>query len=138
MAVAEEQKNKSKDPKFHVGACVVDADGKILGVGYNEMPKGCEGKLPWTKKKAYDDLDDKLLYVCHAELNAIVNSGQANLKNAKIYSTLYPCNECAKLIIQSGISEVIYLSNEKSEKIAFQASTRMFKVAYIKTRQHSK
>ncbi|XP_026825764.1 deoxycytidylate deaminase-like [Ooceraea biroi] len=115
MGIALLSAERSKDPKRQVGACIVNNEKKIVGVGYNSMPYGCDDdKYPW-KQGPEDSLDAKYLYVSHAELNAIVNKNSSDVKNCKIYVTFFPCNECAKLIIQSGIKEIIYKSYPKKE-----------------------
>uniref|UniRef100_A0A3P9DTI7 Deoxycytidylate deaminase n=1 Tax=Maylandia zebra TaxID=106582 RepID=A0A3P9DTI7_9CICH len=111
MAVAVLSAQRSKDPNTQVGACLVNQDNKIVGTGHNCMPNDCEGKLPWNREGA--KLDTKYIYVCHAELNAIVNaSANADVKGCTMYVTLFPCNECAKLIIQAGLKEVVYLCDK--------------------------
>lgn len=117
---------RSKDPNTQVGACIVSPDNRILSVGYNGMPRGCEDDdMPWGRDGAA--LDSKYLYVCHAELNAILNyRGTGNMSGAKIYVTLFPCNECAKAIIQSGIKEVIYMSDKYADSDSTIASKKMF------------
>ena len=107
---------RSKDPNTQVGACIVNNENRILSVGYNGFPSGC----------------DEYLYVCHAELNAILNCRGRNLTNSRIYVALFPCNECAKAIIQSGIKEVIYLSDKYADTPATKASKRMFDAAGVK------
>ena len=107
MGIALLTAMRSKDPSSQVGACIVSPENKILSLGYNGMPIGCDDDaMPWDREG--DPLDTKYMYVCHAELNAILNSAHNNLKGARVYVTLFPCNECAKAIIQSGISEVVY------------------------------
>ena len=99
---------RSKDPNTQVGACIVGKDNRILSVGYNGFPNGCSDELfPWAREGGA--LDTKYAFVAHSELNAILNYRGGNLEGAKIYVTLFPCNECAKAIIQAGIKEVIYL-----------------------------
>uniref|UniRef100_A0A3P9BF45 Deoxycytidylate deaminase n=1 Tax=Maylandia zebra TaxID=106582 RepID=A0A3P9BF45_9CICH len=111
MAVAVLSAQRSKDPNTQVGACLVNQDNKIVGTGHNCMPNDCEGKLPWNREGA--KLDTKYIYVCHAELNAIVNaSANADVKGCTMYVTLFPCNECTKLIIQAGLKEVVYLCDK--------------------------
>ncbi|RLU22723.1 hypothetical protein DMN91_005001 [Ooceraea biroi] len=126
MGIALLSAERSKDPKRQVGACIVNNEKKIVGVGYNSMPYGCDDdKYPWGQGEE-DSLDAKHLYVSHAELNAIVNKNSSDLKNCKIYVTFFPCNECAKLIIQSGIKEIIYKEYPKKEgKPKWKASKRM-------------
>ena len=104
MGIALLTAMRSKDPSSQVGACIVSPENKILSLGYNGMPIGCDDDaMPWEREG--DPLDTKYMYVCHAELNAILNSAHNNLKGARVYVTLFPCNECAKAIIQSGISQ---------------------------------
>ncbi|XP_045572587.1 deoxycytidylate deaminase isoform X2 [Salmo salar] len=104
MAVAFLSAQRSKDPSSQVGACIVNQENKIVGIGYNGMPNGCDDDLlPWARS-ADDRLDTKYPYVCHAELNAIMNKNSADVKGCSMYVALFPCNECAKLIIQAGSS----------------------------------
>ena len=111
MGIALLTAMRSKDPSSQVGACIVSPENKILSLGYNGMPIGCDDDaMPWEREG--DPLDTKYMYVCHAELNAILNSAHNNLKGARVYVTLFPCNECAKAIIQSGISEVVYYGDK--------------------------
>ena len=112
MGIALLTAMRSKDPSSQVGACIVSPENKILSLGYNGMPIGCDDDaMPWDREG--DPLDTKYMYVCHAELNAILNSAHNNLKGARVYVTLFPCNECAKAIIQSGISEVVPVRSMK-------------------------
>ena len=125
MGIAKMSAERSKDNNTQVGACIVDENNKILSVGCNGMPSGCDDdKMPWERDGGF--LDTKYAYVCHAELNAILNYGKGSLKNAKIYVTLFPCNECTKAIIQSGIKEVIYISDKYADTTSVRASKRMF------------
>lgn len=124
MSVALLSAQRSKDPSTQVGACVANSDNKIVGVGYNGFPWGCSDDiLPWAREGSY--LDTKYPYVCHAELNAVLNSTSQNLKGCRIYVGLFPCNECTKVIIQSGITEIIYLSDKYSETDSVRASKVM-------------
>lgn len=135
MSMAILSSQRSKDPHTKVGACIVDADHKIVSNGYNGMPCHCdEEKLSWNRGKG---LDSKYLYVCHAEFNAILNTrdGQA-LKGCTLYVTLFPCNECTKAIIQSGIKEVVYVENKYKDTTETKASALMLKLAGVKTRQY--
>ncbi|ESO02367.1 hypothetical protein HELRODRAFT_161627 [Helobdella robusta] len=135
MAVAILSAQRSKDPAKQVGACIVSEDKKIVGIGYNGMPNGCsDDELPWVKNQA-DELDNKFAYVCHAEMNAIMNKNTYDVKDCTIYTALFPCNECAKLIIQSGIRQIVYLSDENKNKKSILASKRMFNLAGISYRQ---
>ena len=105
MAIAKLSAMRSKDPSTQVGACIVGADNRILSIGYNGTPNGFnDDEFPWNREG--DNLNTKYPYVCHAELNAILNSNH-DLKNSKIYVTLFPCNECAKAVIQSEIIEEV-------------------------------
>lgn len=133
MGVAILSSKRSKDPGTQVGACIVSPDKRIVGVGYNGLPAGCnDDDFPWDRDK--DFLNSKYAYVCHAELNAILNSTK-DLKNCTIYVDLFPCNECAKSIIQSGIKEVVYLSDKYSNTDSNMASKKLFNAAKIKLRQ---
>lgn len=126
---------RSKDPNTQVGACIVGDDNKIISVGYNGFPRGCSDDVfPWERSGANMN-DTKYPFVCHAELNAILNAGGQNLAGAKIYVALFPCNECAKAIIQSGIKEVIYISDKYAETDATKASKKMFSAAGVKQTQ---
>lgn len=137
MAVAFLSAMRSKDPSTQVGACIVNPDKRIVGIGYNGFPRGCsDDELPWDRV-ADDELDTKYPYVCHAEVNAILNKNSAEVKGCSIYIALFPCNECAKVIIQSGIAEVVYLSDKYSETTSMRASRRMLKMAGVTLRQHT-
>jgi dCMP deaminase len=130
MGIALLSAQRSKDSGTQVGACIVNTENKILSVGYNGMPIGCDDNvMPW--KKEGDPLETKYIYVCHAELNAILNNDGGSLKGAKLYTTLFPCNECAKAIIQSGIKEVIYLSDKYANSDSVIASKKMFDMVGI-------
>ncbi len=136
MEIAKLSARRSKDPNTQVGACIVSNDNRILSIGYNGAPNGLEDKdMPWGREGEL--IYTKYLYVCHAELNAILNfKGNTNeLKNAKIYVDMFPCNECAKLIIQSGIKEVIYLSDKYEEKDAYIASKLLLRSCNVKYRK---
>ncbi|KAI6218818.1 Deoxycytidylate deaminase [Aphelenchoides fujianensis] len=133
MATALLTAQRSKDPSTQVGAVIVSDENIIVGVGYNGMPRGChDDEMPWVKT-SQDVLWNKYLYVCHAELNAILNKNSASVKGCTIYSTLFPCNECAKAIIQSGIKTVVYL--HAKDKLDQQASQRLFTLAKVEMRQ---
>jgi len=131
MGVAVLSSLRSKDPNTQVGACIVNQDKKIVGVGYNGFPIGCDDdSLPWDREG--DWLKTKYPYVCHAELNAILNSNGGNLKGCTLYVALFPCNECAKAIIQSGIKKVVYLSDKYKDSDNTIASKRMFDETGVK------
>jgi dCMP deaminase len=134
MGVALLSAKRSKDPSTQVGACIVNDKHKIVGAGYNGLPMGCnDDEFPWEKQGAF--LDTKYPYICHAELNAILNNIGMDLKGCKIYTALFPCNECTKAIIQSGISEVIYLSDKYQDTDIFRASKIMLDKAGVKYRK---
>jgi dCMP deaminase len=130
MGVALLSAKRSKDPNTQVGACIVSDKNKIVGAGYNGLPMGCDDdKFPWHKEG--DFLDTKYPYICHAELNAILNNIGMDLRGCKIYTALFPCNECSKAIIQSGIKEVIYLSDKYHGNDIFKASKIMLDTAGV-------
>jgi dCMP deaminase len=135
MAVAQLSAHRSKDPGTQVGACIVNKNKRIIGIGYNGFPSGLsDDDLPWDREGAF--LDTKYPYVCHAEMNAITNSSnKPDLDGSTMYVSLYPCNECAKLIVQSGIREVVYLSDKYAHDDKFIAAQKIFKLAGVKTRQ---
>lgn len=134
MGVALLSAQRSKDPNTQVGACIVNREKKIVGTGYNGFPTNCsDEELPWNREGEF--VDTKYPYVCHAELNAILNSIQRDLRECTIYVGLFPCNECAKAIIQAGIKEVVFLSDKYAQTDSVKASKVMFKMAKIKTRQ---
>ncbi|MBE5929209.1 MAG: dCMP deaminase family protein [Lachnospiraceae bacterium] len=131
MGIALLSAERSKDPSTSVGSVIVSQDNKILSVGYNGMPLGCsDDEFPWEREG--EPLSTKYLYVCHAELNALLNYRGIGLAGSKIYTTLFPCNECTKAIIQSGISEVIYLSDKYSDTYSTIASKNMLTAAGVK------
>jgi dCMP deaminase len=134
MGVALLSAKRSKDPSTQVGACIVNDKNKIVGAGYNGLPMGCEDdEFPWEKEGEF--LNTKYPYICHAELNAILNNIGMDLKGCKIYTALFPCNECSKAIIQSGITEVIYLSDKYEGNDIFKASKIMLDKAAVKYRK---
>ncbi|KAL8529996.1 hypothetical protein ACS0TY_007174 [Phlomoides rotata] len=140
MAIAFLSAERSKDPNRQVGACLVSEKGIILGIGYNGFPRGCsDDKLPWSKKsKNGDPLETKYPYVCHAEVNAILNTNHASAAGQMLYVTMFPCNECAKIIIQSGVSEVIYYVEKRLDNpdAAYVASHKLLSMAGVKVRKH--
>lgn len=126
MSIAKLSAMRSKDPSTQVGSCIVSNDNRILSIGYNGAPNGFDDeKFPWAREG--ENLNTKYPYVCHAELNAILNyrGSKKDLESAKIYVDLFPCNECAKIIIQSGIKEVIYLSDKYATSENNIASRRL-------------
>ena len=135
MGVAMLSAMRSKDPSTQVGACIVNDDNRILSMGYNGMPQFCDDDVyPWGHGEG---LDSKYLYVCHAELNAILNANTSSVKGCTVYVTLFPCNECAKAIIQSGIKEIVYKSDKYSDTEGVKASKRMFESAGVKYRMYT-
>lgn len=126
---------RSKDPSTQVGACIVSPEHKIVSVGYNGMPTGCsDDVLPWAREGAY--LETKYPFVCHAELNAILNRNAGNLRGCTIYVTLFPCNECAKAIIQSGIREVVYYDNKYDGTNSNRAAWQLFRLSGVSCRPY--
>jgi len=129
MLLADVVAQRSKDPNSQVGACIVNLDNVVVGLGYNGFPRGClDDKLPWGRDGSF--LQTKYPYVVHAEANAILNSS-VPVKGCKLYVNLFPCNECAKLIIQSGIKEVIYRSDKYKDLDSTKASKKMLKLAGV-------
>lgn len=134
MGVASLSSRRSKDPNTQVGACIVNKDKKIVGTGYNGFPLGCsDDDLPWEREGG--TLDTKYAFVCHAELNAILNSISRDLTGCTLYVDLFPCNECAKAIIQSGIKTVIYRDDKYAATDGVKASKLMFDKAGVEYRQ---
>ncbi len=133
MGVASLSAMRSKDDSSQVGACIVNMKNHIVGIGYNGFPIGCDDEsLPWKREGGF--LETKYAYVVHAEPNAILNS-TVDLEGSRMYVTLFPCNECAKLIIQSGIKEVIYLEDKYHDDDVFVASRKLFDMVGVKYRQ---
>lgn len=134
MGIALLSAYRSKDPSTQVGACIVNANNRIMSVGYNGLPRGCDDDVfPWEREGA--EYDTKYPYVCHAELNAILNNGGGNLAGCRIYVALFPCNECAKAIIQCGIGEICYLSDKYADTVSVRASKRMLAAAGVRCTQ---
>ena len=131
MGIAILSGERSKDPNTQVGACIVGEDNRILSVGYNGFPNGCSDELfPWAREG--NELETKYPFVAHSELNAILNYRGGNLEGTKLYVSLFPCNECAKAIIQAGIKTVIYDSDKYHETPSSIASRRMFNAAGVR------
>lgn len=131
MGVAKMSALRSKDPNTQVGACIVSSDNKILSMGYNGLPRGCsDDDFPWSREGA--PLDNKYMYTAHSELNAILNYRGGSLDNAKMYVTLFPCNECAKAIIQAGIKTIVYACDKYADTAAVIASKRMLNAAGVR------
>lgn len=133
MGVAKLSALRSKDPETQVGACIINEDKRIIGIGYNGLPKGLEDdNFNWNRDGEF--LNTKYPYIVHAEANAILNSTQS-LKNSILYVTLFPCNECMKLIVQSGIKEIVFESNKYENTDSNKASLYLMENAKIKARQ---
>ena len=131
MGIAKLSEQRSKDPNTQVGACIVDQNQRIISIGYNGMPNGVnDDDAPWDREG--DNINTKYFYVCHGELNAILNARGKNLDGATIYVSLFPCNECAKVIIQSGIKRVVYFSDKYASTDSTVVSKKMFDMAGIK------
>ena len=138
MGVAILSGKRSKDPGTQVGACIVSQDNKILSMGYNGFPKGCsDDEFPWGKEHQEDDpYNAKYFYSTHSELNAILNYRGGSLEGCKIYVTLFPCNECAKAIIQCGIKTIVYAEDKYADTAAVRASKRMLNAAGVRYYQY--
>lgn len=137
MGVAHLAGMRSKDPNTQVGACIVGQDNKILSMGYNGFPSGCsDDEFPWEREG--DPLDTKYAYVTHSELNAILNYRGGSLEGTKLYVSLFPCNECAKAIIQAGIRTVVYDSDKYAGTPMNIASKRMFEAAGVVCRAYER
>ena len=137
MGVAILSGLRSKDPHTQVGACIVSEDNKILSMGYNGLPRGCsDDEFPWAKEG--DPLDNKYFYTTHSELNAILNYRGGSLEGAKIYVSLFPCNECAKAIIQAGIKTIVYDSDKYADTPSVIASKRMLRAAGVKYEKYKR
>ena len=135
MGVAKLSALRSKDPNSQVGACIVDQDKKIRSMGYNGFPRGCsDDEFPWAREG--DTLDTKYAYVCHSELNAILNYRGGSLEGCSIYVTLFPCNECAKAIIQAGIKTVVYADNKYDGTPSVEASKKLMNAAGVRYYQY--
>lgn len=137
MSMAFLTAQRSKDPNTQVGACIVSPDQRILALGYNGFPNGCsDTMLPWARQSGSTMLHTKYPYVCHAEVNCILNKCSSDVKGATLYVALFPCNECAKMIIQAGIVEVVYLKDSYHDTDACRASRILFGMAGVKLRRH--
>lgn len=131
MGVAKLAGMRSKDPNTQVGSCIVSEDNKILSMGYNGLPKGCsDDEFPWAREG--EELETKYMYITHSELNAILNYRGGSLEGAKLYVSLFPCNECAKAIIQSGIKTIVYDGDKYAGTPMTIASKRMFDAAGVR------
>ena len=139
MGVAKLSGCRSKDPNSQVGCCIVSSDNKILSMGYNGFPRGCsDDEFPWNRDNAdTDPLNAKYVYVTHSEMNAILNFRGGTLDGSKIYVTLFPCNECAKAIIQAGIKTVIFAEDKYAGTPSVIASKRMMDAAGVRYYQYT-
>lgn len=141
MGVAQMAAQRSKDPNSQVGCCIVGSDNKILSMGYNGFPRGCsDDEFPWDRENADEDpYNAKYVYVVHSEMNAILNfaGNRSALQGAKIYVTLFPCNECAKALIQSGIKTIIYGDDKYAGTPGVKASKRMLDAAGVVYRPYN-
>jgi len=136
MSLAFLSAMRSKDPSTQVGACIVDAHHRVVSIGYNGFVGGVsDDDLPWARE-ADNPLDTKYPYVVHAEVNAVLNRNAGSVRGCTMYVALFPCNECTKILIQSGISEVVYLSDKYHDTVPMIASRRMLDLAGVKTRQY--
>lgn len=138
MAIAQLSALRSNDPSSKIGACIVNSDNQILGIGYNGFPRGVSEKsFSWNREGEW--IDTKYPFVCHAELNAISNtSNKFDLKGSTIYTSLFPCNECAKMIIQFGIKHVVYLEDKYADKDEYTASKMLLKEAQVHTEKFNR
>lgn len=135
MGLAIMSSMRSKDDNTQVGACIADSQNRVVSLGYNGMPNCCDDdEMPWEREG--DPLSTKYMFVVHAEANAIVNKNAVSVADCRIYTTLFPCNECTKLIIQSGIKEVVYLSDKYRDTESTVASRQMLAKAGISVRQY--
>ena len=135
MGIAFLSGMRSKDPHTQVGACIVSSDNKILSMGYNGFPQGCsDDEFPWNRDG--DPLENKYFYTTHSELNAILNYRGGSLEGAKLYVSLFPCNECAKAIIQAGIKTVVYAENKYEGTPSVEASKRLMNAAGVRYYQY--
>ena len=136
MGLAHLSALRSKDPNTQVGAAIVDENHRVVSVGYNGMPKGCSDDVfPWSREGAI--LQTKYAFVVHAELNAILNS-KYPVSGCTLYVSLFPCNECAKAIIQSGIRTVVYDSDKYEHTPSVIASKRMMDAAGVRYYKYSR
>lgn len=135
MGVAKLAGLRSKDPNSQVGSCIVSSDHKILSIGYNGFPMGCsDDDFPWEREG--EELDTKYAYVTHSELNAILNYRGGSLEGATLYVSMFPCNECAKAIIQSGIKKIIYGIDKYPDSVGVIASKRMLDAAGVEYQKY--
>jgi len=137
LSVAMLSAMRSKDPSTQVGACIVNEEKRIVGIGYNGFPKGCgDDELPWNRSSEKGENDTKYPYVCHAEMNAIMNKNSSSCRDCTMYVVLFPCNDCAKLVIQAGIRRVVYISDKYARTSSVIASKRLFAMAGVQCTQY--
>ncbi|MCR5339620.1 MAG: dCMP deaminase family protein [Lachnospiraceae bacterium] len=137
MGVSKLSGFRSKDPNTQVGACIVGKDNRILSMGYNGFPNGCPDEdFPWAREG--EELETKYPYVTHGELNAILNYRGGSLEGTKLYVSLFPCNECAKAIIQAGIKTVVYDSDKYNGTPSNVAAKKMFDAAGVTYYQYQR
>ena len=135
MGIASLSAQRSKDPNTQVGACIVNEENRIMTVGYNGMPRGCsDDEFPWEREGGI--LETKYAFVCHAEMNAILNCGTADLRNNRVYVTLFPCQECTKALIQKGIKEIIYMDDKYHDTDGAAAARKMLDAAGVKYKRY--
>lgn len=135
MAVALLASQRSKDPRTQTGACLIDEYDHIIGMGYNGFPTGCsDDEFPW--EPSHDYRESKYTYVTHAEINCILQCRKADLSGCTMYVTLFPCPDCTKAIIQSGIKEVVYFEKKEDPSYKADASQKMLKAAEVRTRPY--
>ena len=136
MGISKLSGMRSKDPNTQVGACIVSEDNKILSMGYNGFPIGCsDDEFPWEREGG--ELETKYAFVTHSELNAILNYRGGSLAGAKLYVSLFPCNECAKAIIQAGIKTIVYECDKYADMPSTKASKRMLDAAGVRYYQYA-
>lgn len=134
MGLALLSSQRSKDPSTQVGACIASDDNRVLSMGYNGFPNGCsDDEFPWDAEG--EMLEIKNTFVCHAELNAILNAG-GNVRGSTIYVTFFPCHECTKAIIQSGIKKIVYIDDRNHQKPSIVASRKMLRSAGVEFREY--
>ena len=141
MSLALLSAKRSKDPQTQLGACIVSPSKKIVGIGYNGFPHlgpvSNDECLPWGRNEGRGGINSKYPFVCHAEMNAVMNKNQQDISGCSVYTTLFPCHECAKILIQSGIKEVVYLSDSKASQPSMMASRKMLDLVGVGMREHT-
>ena len=140
MGIAKFSAERSKDPSTQVGACIVSHDNRILSIGYNGCPNGFSDDSDMTWDRTGDFINSKYAYVCHAEENAILNyfGSKKDLVGSTVYVTLFPCNECAKIIIQSGIKKIVFESDKYDGTDSNVVAKKLFDACGVEYRQYRK